>query len=294
MRKDRDNLKRLIQEFGFEQAEEYLLEHARPSIRVETKRVGDESELLIGQSKLGGRPDLPASVDWIRVRSHNGLASLQFVAQFDLEDIKPHDVEHLLPDSGMLYFFGDPWRAAEYIKRGHVIFYNGDKSVLERKAFPDDLPPTPPLHGAEHRYEPCSLTFVPELNLDFKHRRIEYPNGKTWEDLFDLFYAASYTRPSPPFSSEVNRLLGTNYGLPKDMQLDCQLIADMGKPYNASPDEREAANKKKIDWQLLFQLSSDENANMMWSDMGTICFYIRKQDLKVQNFDNVCLAFYTP
>jgi uncharacterized protein YwqG len=293
VKRDRDNLKQLIKQFGFEEFEDYFLQHARPSIRVETKRVRDESELAIGQSKMGGRPDLPPTTDWVKVHSHNGLVSLQFIAQFNLEDIKPFDVEQLLPNSGILYFFGDPSRAFEQINRGKVIFYNGDTSTLVRKPFPSDLPPTPPHSWGEHRYEPCSLTFVPELNLDFDYLDIECPEGKTWEDVYDLIEAASYSHPSPPFSSEVNRILGINHGIPSDMQLNCQLIMDRGSYYNASQKERQAAKQNKSDWQLLFQVSSDDNANMMWSDAGTICFYIRKQDLKVQNFNHVCLAFFT-
>lgn len=295
MKRDRNNLKHLIHKMGFGEVEDYLLQYARPSIRVETSPVDDESVLAIGQSKIGGRPDLPKTVDWVKIPSHDGLVSLQFIAQFDLEDVKFYDEGNLLPDTGMLYFFGDPWRGSNYADNGQVIFYTGDKSVLERKPFPDDLLPTPPQESSQDRYEPCSVKFIPEINLDWDPvDEIEhYPDGKSWEDLANVVIAASYNRPSPPFSRDVNRLLGFPHDVPEDMQLDCQLIADTGSPYNSSSDEREAAEKKKADWQLLFQMSSDYNADMMWSDMGTICFHIRKQDLKAKNFDNVCLAFFT-
>jgi uncharacterized protein YwqG len=77
------------------------------------------------------------------------------------------------------------------------------------------------------------------------------------------------------------------------MQLECQLILDTGRPYNSTPEQRRSAEQRKGDWQLLFQMDSDENAGMMWSDAGKICFYIRRQDLKKRDFDHICLAFFS-
>jgi uncharacterized protein YwqG len=40
------------------------------------------------------------------------------------------------------------------------------------------------------------------------------------------------------------------------------------------------------DWQLLFQLDSDDKADMMWGDAGRLYYWIRKQELARQSFDN--------
>ncbi len=293
MNRDRENLKRLIKQFGFGDVEDYLLQHSRPSIRVETTPVSDESELSLGQSKIGGRPDLPGGIDWVRISQSSDDVSLPFIAQFALSDVKAHDVENLLPEHGMLYFFADPWRGS-FSDHGKVIFYDGDLSTLERCEFPDDLPPTPPHEWGVDRFEPCSVKFISELNLDFDMPNFDYPDGKNWEDFYELVYVSSYTRPNPPFVRDVNRLLGVPYDVPRDMQLDCQLMEDTGSYYNRSTEEREAAKSTKAQWQLLFQMSSDENANMAWSDMGTICYYIRKQDLQAEDFSRVCMTFFTP
>jgi uncharacterized protein YwqG len=287
-----NNLKELIQSTGFGEIQDYLLQNARPSIRLETSGVKHERQLAIGQSKLGGRPDLPKPRDWVTVSKRDGVHSIPFIAQIDIEELKVFDEENLLPSKGILYFFASPVYALNAHK---VIFYDGDKSLLERKNFPDDILPIPVEENGD-RYNPCRINFIPEVNLPFDDANWitpDYPEGKTWEDFYDLLYRSNYTNPSPPLSHEVNRLLGYNYDVPEDMQLDCQLIADTGSPYHASPEAREKAKAKKGDWQLLLQVDSDSNAGMMWSDMGTICFYIRKQDLANRNFDNVCLAFYT-
>ncbi|MDS3859540.1 DUF1963 domain-containing protein [Thermosynechococcaceae cyanobacterium BACA0444] len=39
------------------------------------------------------------------------------------------------------------------------------------------------------------------------------------------------------------------------------------------------------EWQLLFQLDSDDNATMMWGDMGRLYFWCRESDIQAQNFD---------
>ena len=38
-------------------------------------------------------------------------------------------------------------------------------------------------------------------------------------------------------------------------------------------------------WQLLLQVSSDDNAGMMWGDGGMVYFCIRRQDLVTGEFD---------
>jgi uncharacterized protein YwqG len=293
VKRDRDNLRRLIREFGFGEYEEKLINQARPSIRVETQRVDDEKEILLGESKIGGRPDLPPEIDWIRVLRKDEKISLPFIAQFDLEDIKLYDEENLLPEKGMLYFFGDPWRGAGWKEHGKVIYFEGDKSLLIRREFPDDIPYTPPDEWGE-RYDPCKVSFIPEVNLplygDFRFELPQLLNEQGDDQFFDLYEAANYR------SSEhrtVNRLLGYNDDVPQDMQLECQLIADTGYPYNASPETRAKAEQHKSDWQLLFQLDSDENAAMMWSDMGKLFFFIRLQDLKNHDFDNICLISFS-
>jgi uncharacterized protein YwqG len=292
MKRDRENIRKLITEAGFGEFEDYLMKHARPSIRAYAQRTEDENIIPIGNSKIGGRPDLPQHMGWVTVdKTKEEKGSLPFIAQFKLEDIKPYDEENILPDTGILYFFADPFEVHSYVNFGRVIYFDGDPALLERKEFPEDIPAYQP--GHIDRYYPCTTEFVSEVNLSFevmdKGNFSKYPENKTWEDLVNLSYSASY----PPRGLTVNRLLGCNYDVPGDMQLECQLITDVGDPFRASSAERLKAEQKKDDWQLLFQMGSDDNAGMMWSDAGTICFYIRQEDLSNRNFDNICLAFFT-
>ena len=294
MARDRDNLRKMIQEFGFGAMEDELMSFARPSIRIYTKPVEDEEQIPIGASKIGGRPDLPRHINWMPVNQDKPV-SLPFIGQFNLKDVKTYDFEDLLPAKGILYFFADPFCSPDK-DTGHAFFFDGDPELLERKPFPDDIPANIPFEQGE-RYHPCAIEFVSEVNLPFfdanwKEPTI-YPEGKTWQDFYEILYAASYTQPSPPHDRTVNRLLGYNYDIPSDLQLDCELTIKEGSPYVNSWEMQAKYEESKARWQLLFQMDSDHNARMMWSDSGSICFYIPREDLLVRNFDNVCLAFFT-
>lgn len=285
-----DNLERLIDDTGFSKLKRELRQFARPSIRVETTFVENEDVIPIGQSKIGGRPDLPEHTVWPTFDFRDKVWSIPFVAQFNLEEVKSHDVEDLLPHTGMLYFFLE----LDPLWEGRVVYYDGDLSELGRRAFPDDILLSPTDVWAGNRYDPCSLEFIPEVNFDdyaVCRAKWDYPEGLVRRHLIELVGAANYRSPRPTFPFAINRLLGNSSAFSEDMQLESQAMTVTGRPsYKLSPEERVEAEKHKADWQLLFQVDSDDNAAMMWSDAGTVYFYIRRQDLKACNFDDVYIT----
>ena len=58
-------------------------------------------------------------------------------------------------------------------------------------------------------------------------------------------------------------------------------------------DEELAAKLKPgaRNWVLLFQMDSDDNADMMWGDLGTLYFTIKKDDLAARRFDRVWFSW---
>src|SRR5688572_27809627 len=104
MKRDRENLKQLIKEAGLESLENLILSYAHPSIRIYTEAI-DETLLAIGESKIGGQPDLPDNYEWASFNSLGEKVSLPFIAQIRLEDVKQYDEENILPKQGILYFF---------------------------------------------------------------------------------------------------------------------------------------------------------------------------------------------
>lgn len=110
----------LFQDQGFQD----VLAHSKDVVQQDDLRRQDLIEL--GDSRLGGLPDLPQSIAW----PESGGKRLPFVAQLNLSEIPP--APHL-PNSGWMYVFA--WVGAESNEVA-VRFYDGDKSTLERAPRP--------------------------------------------------------------------------------------------------------------------------------------------------------------
>ncbi|MBO4469516.1 MAG: DUF1963 domain-containing protein [Bacteroidales bacterium] len=67
-------------------------------------------DVLYGESKWWGFPDLPDELDWPTVQANDDGElfddPLTFICQIKCSDLAPVDPEGLLPHEGMLYFFG--------------------------------------------------------------------------------------------------------------------------------------------------------------------------------------------
>ena len=64
----------------------------------------DKGEIIVGDSKFGGEPDVAKEFTW---PTTDGNRPLSFVFQINLKDVSTYDKEYILPSSGMLYFFYD-------------------------------------------------------------------------------------------------------------------------------------------------------------------------------------------
>src|SRR6188472_2057982 len=96
-----DELRELIHQHQLERWEEKIISLAKPAIAIQKQLIRNEDDIPLGASKIGGNPDLPQGVEW----SFYQDKPLTFIAQFKLSEIAPFDVEKILPERGMLYFF---------------------------------------------------------------------------------------------------------------------------------------------------------------------------------------------
>ncbi|MDF2192002.1 YwqG family protein [Paraflavitalea sp. CAU 1676] len=109
-------------------------------ITVDETEADSEEEIPLGASKTKGLPHLPASIEW----PDNTL----FLAQFNLADLKPHDIQQQLPAEGILYFFFSPNDS-----ECEVFFYEGPTDQLERREYPEEGFP-----DMEHYFEDYAET----------------------------------------------------------------------------------------------------------------------------------------
>jgi len=87
-----------------------------------------------------------------------------------------------------------------------------------------------------------------------------------------------------------HQFLGHPNQIQGDMQLECQLVSHglyCGDPSGYQNPLLAQLEGGAKDWQLLLQVDSDDNAGMMWGDSGRIYYWIRRDDLRAKNFENV-------
>jgi hypothetical protein len=130
-----------------------------PAVRLGAERV-DESALSVGDSKLGGRPDLPEGVAW----PEHGDVAMTFVAQLRLADVAGLGVSPPLPSSGLLAFFVADEGLDEAPSVGAVRFF-ADGVALTRQ----DPPPSYQKHrvgrSARQPHPACRLSFAATAQL---------------------------------------------------------------------------------------------------------------------------------
>jgi uncharacterized protein YwqG len=252
----------LIRTHAPERLQSALIGLLRPAIALTTKRFVAEA-IPLGASKFGGAPDVPEDFVWPTWNEK----PLGFLAQINLEEVAPFDVENQLPKSGLLSFFyflsnGDEWPIGEAKeKEGWRVFHFVDKQLARRSVPPDSLNEYP---FAIARFETGARWTAPELPDGCWP--LTEQEGEEWGNYSDV---ASWNQ-------SLHQILGN----PKIVQYDVR--------YDAA---KKSQRGEEQDWILLLQIDSDNTFDFMWGDLGTLYFLIHQADLKTQDFSNVwCIA----
>lgn len=259
----------------------------RPSIVLRPTRA-DETDLTLGQSRMGGRPDLPSDFKWPKYKGKH----LVFVAQFALEELEGWSQMLGLPATGHLYFFHDQDHSSQLgpkQKGGKWVMYSPAASkTLYRADFPDDIEDDEenqcPLckieqHHLQQHAPPWSLTWG---NVDRSLSKEELAAIDNYNTrLFDHLRG---TLGWPDKETQPWHVIG---GFPTKMVQDP--VEWECEDYSSDGDEEELDETidKRADWVQLLQCDYDEITGTCWSDCGMLCYMIRKQDLEVLAFDRV-------
>ena len=273
-----------------------LLELARPSVRLIARRTAHAPSGL-GESRIGGTPDVPLGFEWPRWTPSKDLyefrqpwmsdspVPLGFIAQIDLSAIPRLD--EALPDSGWLYFFYDrncEPSGCDPADRGccRIIYANPDRSQLVRMEPPADA------HG-EFTADLCSIDAFPELTLPDNLAGIEYGTPE-----FESYYRLCDDLTTSKCATS-HRLLGHPQVIQSPMELECQLASNgihCGGAVHFERAEARTLESGEVDWRLLLQIDTDEDGpGWMWGDVGRIYFWLKKQDLLSLRFDDAWLIF---
>src|SRR5687768_4995280 len=130
---------------------------SKNAIRLFPKKIG-ENQQAIGQTRIGGKPDLPKHITWVTEtntiettekkllvfstkKKETITKPLSFVAQINLYETSQYDEENLLPKTGFLYFFysaeQEAWGFDQIDKnKFKVIYWNGNMDELVTTDYP--------------------------------------------------------------------------------------------------------------------------------------------------------------
>ena len=274
------NLKQKLIEDGFQEAWNIMETTQRNSILIGHTKV-EEQAIALGQSKIGGCPDLPKNIDWFKFNDR----SMAFLAQINLSEVTQYDLAHELPSNGILYFFHD-LDAEGFDKedkdRFKVFYFEGDTSELERKSKPIDI-------GVDRKdsYQPsyfssAKLSF--EASLDVKETLMEYYGREIVRSVFDEDFTDSYIEFFE--GKKITKLLGHPNIIQNPMEADCEMALREKSSLTGNKIISDEERKQSYeDWKLLFQLDSIEELDFLWVDLGKIYFWIKEEDLKNKNFE---------
>lgn len=235
----------------------------------------DEALFTVGESKVGGQPDLPDYYEWPKDEKGKPLS---FIAQFNLAELAPFEKENILPRQGMLYFFysaeQEVWGFDPADRSGFRVIYYPLADKLSKQSFPEDL-------TEDSIFKPNRLTFESALYLpDPQHHSVEHliadEDAENYSEALSIVY-------------EENRVLGYAHYIQSSMELECALVtggAYCGDASGYNSLARDGAEIEKLDWILLFQIGSeDDKTGMMWGDSGSLYFWITKRDLAARSFE---------
>jgi len=265
----RDDLQSEFSNGGLNPISTELAKLSKQCIRMRSAPRANET-ISTGTSKLGGLPDLPPGLAWPTWKT----GYLTFVAQVNLAELPGSE---LLPNVGMLSFFYDPdqsaWGFDPQHKEGFRLWYFPEVSQLIRTA------------ESEPSTFPCAqLSFEPFLSLPD-------PSAKSARDLLlerkdrEQYRNFLGKRAGPAPQHQVH---GWPHIIQDEMELECQLVTNglyLGDLSGYEDPRRKELEPGADDWTLLFQIDSDDNAQMMWGDGGMLYVWIRRQDLAAQNFE---------
>jgi uncharacterized protein YwqG len=221
--------------------------------------------------------------DW-KQHLNDGPMPLAFLGQVFLEELASSISLEGWPTSGSLVFFYGDSAIPGYssANRGHCrVIYLPEEAALHLTDYPKAL-------GDEFRYPRLHASFhlewtlpgepLDEASNPFLRRNLEYRQllGKlmSWH--------------TPPDQAP-HRCAGYPQQIQGPMEHECQLITentDWTQYRGFSSDQKDQLRKRGDDWQLLVQFASDKRLKWMWSDVGLIYFWARRQDIAELAFDD--------
>ncbi|KZE69281.1 hypothetical protein AWM68_03160 [Fictibacillus phosphorivorans] len=273
---------------SYEIEDEFNADDLLPLVQKAIGMIKTKKECEVGFSKFGGEPDLPLGTSF---PVHNG-APLTFLCQINLGELNSFEAADSLPNDGVLSFFFEaidlPFVESKSEYSSWKVFYFKDNEQLVRTQYP------PYEREDDIEYGP-----LPEFNIQFKEILTlpEEPDDLELDEAAaEMYWDFSYSLPMSlhhTVEELEERDDDSDDGLPYHYLLGYP-IAVQESPieevtYTHSNVTRTPVNE--LDYTLLLQLDYDEELDYIWGDVGKVYFIIKKEDLKIGNFNEVLVTW---
>lgn len=256
---------------------------------------GDKGSSDLGESRLGGWPDLPDGMDWPMWHDR----PMSFLAQINLTDASKVQPDIRLPKSGvLLFFFGcrtdtfkrDPFKQKMYCmdilaekqdeQGGNVVrvIHAEPETVLSRTRYDGEILP--------ELYSPCKVTLksggmpLPyECTAAYDQIPLNDSERDFYNDVLDNLESDEYADQLSgyPMSFQGGYLENEPENLSRGRSR-----------YYQSKDENERRdfNQAAARWGMLLQLTSCNNINYSWCNGGHLYIYGPRAEIENGIFDN--------
>jgi len=253
---------------------------AKKSVRMSTGKASAASS-----SRLGGRPNLPKNFDWPTWRE----APLAFVAQLDLSTL-PQVSDFPLPRTGALFFFFEggenAWGFSPEDKGSSCVLYSREPlSSFKLRPIPEDL-------DEGLRFKGVGLSPQLELTLPGLQDQALGDIEMTSEERKAYFNLMM--RLEEGEKGSIHRIGGYPDCVQGDPKLEAQLVSHglyCGNRTGYDEGKKRGLWTGAKDWELLLQIDSDDEATMMWGDVGRIYFLIQRSTREQLQFEKTWLVF---
>ena len=278
----REQVLEFIREHAPHRTREALAARLRPAIVM--RAMPTLQVLALGASRIVGAPDVPEHFEWPRWYNN----PLHFLAQIDLAQVAPFDVEKHLPRAGHLLFFVDPDdRAAWEGEVAHAalhdapcVFYIQPGQPLERREMPRPFGPQLPPSLEPHALRFASEWQAPWLSEPFGNYQdlTEWRDWQEWEDVLREVQGFDHWQE--------HHLLGYGRAI--------QYEPELGREFHSASDQE--ADGALDESRLLLQIDAfypDFELGESWTWPGGSAdrafFCIAREDLAARRFERAWL-----
>lgn len=259
---------------GLQNYETALVAAARVAVEIE---LDGASKNVVGESRFGGAPDVPAAWQWPADEDGEKLA---FLLQINLAELPAFD-ENPLPARGLLSFFLGLDEPATDVETRIFLFEDDalqTAPVPEEDEFADDAYLDLPAHDLKFSLR----ADVPHWATDEWQALAQEMESEEQDAFNDL------ARRAP---NVIGQLLGHVSGIGHDPRGDALIVRELNAKWLYDYQKRPTLDlSAQTNWQNLLRLDSIMKLDFIIWDAGYLNFLVHRDDLQKLDFARVYAA----